>query len=164
MWVPLSSQQPNHYIWAPLSQEELCENNREASRDVSREASREVSRDVATANAKLKKLKKQDSTIHNSSENIVSDNTAEVNSNNGLSNGNDMEFDFSEADDQKGASNKGDQTQIRMLNVKIRALETALDKLNFEKSEVSQERDQLEKEIKADMQAMFDVRQLTYKY
>ena len=151
MWVPLSSQQPNHYIWAPLSQEELCENNREASRDVSREASREVSRDVATANAKLKKLKKQDSTIHNSSENIVSDNTAEVNSNNGLSNGNDMEFDFSEADDQKGASNKGDQTQIRMLNVKIRALETALDKLNFEKSEVSQERDQLEKEIKADM-------------
>ena len=160
MWVPLSSQQPNHYIWAPLSQEELCENNREASR----EASRDVSRDVATANAKLKKLKKQDSTIHNSSENIVSDNTAEVNSNNGLSNGNDMEFDFSEADDQKGASNKGDQTQIRMLNVKIRALETALDKLNFEKSEVSQERDQLEKEIKADMQATFDVRQLTYKY
>ena len=156
MWVPLSSQQPNHYIWAPLSQEELCENNREASR----ETSRDVSRDVATANAKLKKLKKQDSTIHNSSENIVSDNTAEVNSNNG----NDMEFDFSEADDQKGASNKGDQTQIRMLNVKIRALETALDKLNFEKSEVSQERDQLEKEIKADMQATFDVRQLTYKY
>ena len=147
MWVPLSSQQPNHYIWAPLSQEELCENNREASR----EASRDVSRDVATANAKLKKLKKQDSTIHNSSENIVSDNTAEVNSSNGLSNGNDMEFDFSEADDQKGASNKGDQTQIRMLNVKIRALETALDKLNFEKSEVSQERDQLEEEIKADM-------------
>ena len=156
MWVPLSSQQPNHYIWAPLSQEELCENNRETSR--------EASRDVATANAKLKKLKKQDSTIHNSSENIVSDNTAEVNSNNGLSNGNDMEFDFSEADDQKGASNKGDQTQIRMLNVKIRALETALDKLNFEKSEVSQERDQLEKEIKADMKAMFDVRQLKYKY
>ena len=148
MWVPLSSQQPNHYIWAPLSQEELCENNREANRDVSREASR----DVATANAKLKKLKKQDSTIHNSSENIVSDNTAEVNSSNGHSNGNDVEFDFSEADDQKGAgSNKGDQTQIRMLNVKIRALETALDKLNFEKSEVSQERDQQEKEIKADM-------------
>ena len=61
----------------------------------------------------------------------------------------DMEFDISEVDDNKGnTSNKAEQTQVRMLNIKIRGLETMLDKLNFEKSELSQERDQLEKEVK----------------
>ena len=35
-----------------------------------------------------------------------------------------------------------------MLNIKIRGLETALDKINFEKSEIIQEKEQLEKEVK----------------
>ena len=36
----------------------------------------------------------------------------------------------------------------RMLNVKIRGLESTIDKMNFEKTELSQEKDQLDKEVK----------------
>ena len=35
-----------------------------------------------------------------------------------------------------------------MLNVKIRGLESTIDKMNFEKTELSQEKDQLDKEVK----------------
>lgn len=35
-----------------------------------------------------------------------------------------------------------------MLNIKIRGLETMMDKVSFEKSEISQEKDQAEKELR----------------
>ena len=134
VWAPLSNQ-PNTYIWAPLSQEDLNENG-----------------NISVRNVKPKKTKKQqENGIKNSCENIVEKASIENldYSNGDVQNGDDMDGEFSEfSDDTKNSNNKAEQTQMRMLNVKIRGLETALDKLNFEKSEISQEKDQLDKEIK----------------
>ena len=134
VWAPLSNQ-PNTYIWAPLSQEDLNENG-----------------NISVRNAKPKKTKKpQENGVKNSCENIVEKASIENldYSNGDVHNGDDMDGEFSEfSDDTKNSNNKAEQTQMRMLNVKIRGLETALDKLNFEKSEISQEKDQLDKEIK----------------
>ena len=134
VWAPLSNQ-PNTYIWAPLSQEDLNENG-----------------NISVRNVKPKKTKKQqENGIKNSCENIVEKASIENldYSNGDVHNGDEMDGEFSEfSDDTKNSNNKAEQTQMRMLNVKIRGLETALDKLNFEKSEISQEKDQLDKEIK----------------
>ena len=134
VWAPLSNQ-PNTYIWAPLSQEDLNENG-----------------NISVRNVKPKKTKRQqENGIKNSCENIVEKASIENldYSNGDVHNGDEMDGEFSEfSDDTKNSNNKAEQTQMRMLNVKIRGLETALDKLNFEKSEISQEKDQLDKEIK----------------
>ena len=140
VWAPLSNQ-PNTYIWAPLSQEDLNENG-----------------NISVRNAKPKKTKKQpqENSVKTSWENIVEkactenpDYSHSGDVHNGDGHNGDMDGELSEfGDDMKNSNNKAEQTQMRMLNVKIRGLETALDKLNFEKSEVSQEKDQLDKEIK----------------
>ena len=139
VWAPLSNQ-PNTYIWAPLSQEDLHENG-----------------NISVRNVKPKKIKKhQENSVKNSCESIVEKASTENPNNsygddihNGEGHTGDMDGELSEfCDDMKNSNNKAEQTQMRMLNVKIRGLETALDKLNFEKSEVSQEKDQLDKEIK----------------
>ena len=60
----------------------------------------------------------------------------------------DLEDNTEYSDEPHKPQSKTEQSQMRMMNIKIRGLETALDKLNFEKTEVLQEKDQLEKEIK----------------
>ena len=60
----------------------------------------------------------------------------------------DLEDNTEYSDEPLKPQSKTEQSQMRMMNIKIRGLETALDKLNFEKTEVIQEKDQLEKEIK----------------
>ena len=135
VWAPLSNQ-PNTYIWAPLSQEDLFENG-----------------NISVRNVKLKKSKnQQESSIKSSRENSIDEKASLENHdhNNGgdVHHGDEMDYEFSEAEDMKNSNKKVEQTQIRMFNVKIRGLETVVDKLNFEKSEMSQEKDQLEKDIK----------------
>ena len=126
LWAPLSNQNPENYIWAPISQEELLENVKDLP-----------------VNIKQKNPKKQEKLVE---------------TNNDISSGKDFEELSPKNDDSlhyevfeeenRTTSSKGDQTQIRMLNVKIRGLETTLDKINFEKTELCQEKDQLEKDVK----------------
>ena len=133
VWAPIPSQEQNHYIWAPISQEDLFEDsNKERC-------------------AKIKDGKKIEKKIQSSTENISEKEKIE----NVISDvertipdeSKDDEF-LQYEDMEKHGNNRAEQTQQRMLNIKIRGLETALDKINFEKSEVIQEKEQLEKEVK----------------
>ena len=98
----------------------------------------------------MKQVKKHDRKVNSSMENMSSlsgENDQE------LENGSHAEDDLNNVEmNEEGEKNptatKAEQTHIRMLNIKIRGLETMLDKVNFEKHEISQEKDQLEKEIK----------------
>ena len=133
-WSQLSNQNPNNYIWAPMSQEELDHNNYKDPRQFS-----------------IKPAKKLERKMANSIENVSSVSSGDNDSE--LQNGSQHEDDFSPAEQREEGEktptgNKAEQTHIRMLNIKLRGLETALDKINFEKHELSQEKDQLEKEIK----------------
>ena len=129
-WSQMSNQNPNNYIWAPMSQEELDHNNHKDARHFS-----------------IKPVKRLDRKMTNSIENVSSvssgDNDSELQAETDLNN-----LEQSEEGEKTPTGNKAEQTHIRMLNIKIRGLETTLDKINFEKHELSQEKDQLEKEIK----------------
>ena len=133
-WSQMSNQNPNNYIWAPMSQEELDHNNYKDPRQFS-----------------IKPVKKLERKMANSIENVSSVSSGDNDSE--LQNGSHHEDDFSnveqrEEGEKTPTGTKAEQTHIRMLNIKIRGLETTLDKINFEKHELSQEKDQLEKEIK----------------
>ena len=129
-WSQMSNQNPNNYIWAPMSQEELDHNNQRDVRQFS-----------------IKAVKKQERKRTNSIENVSSvssgDNDSELQHEEDLNT-----VEQSEEGEKTPTGSKAEQTHIRMLNIKIRGLETTLDKINFEKHELSQEKDQLEKEIK----------------
>ena len=112
-WDAMSTQNPNNYIWAPISQEEL--------------EGRQYS---------MKQVKREERKVGSSMENVSSQPDEGP------------QTEDLEEGERTGAGQKAEQTQIRMLNIKIRGLETLLDKANFEKQEISQEKDQLEKEIK----------------
>lgn len=133
VWAPIPSQGQNHYIWAPISQEDLFE---------------ESNKEKVT---KTKEGKKSEKKIQGSTENIAEKEKIEniiSDVEKTISNENiDEEYLEPEESDKPGNS-RAEQTQQRMLNIKIRGLETALDKINFEKSEIIQEKEQLEKEVK----------------
>ena len=135
-WSQMSNQNPNNYIWAPMSQEELDHNNHKDGRQFS-----------------IKQAKKLERKRANSIENVSSVSSGSGEADSELQNGSHHEDDLnnleqSEEGEKTPSGNKVEQTHIRMLNIKIRGLETTLDKINFEKHEISQEKDQLEKEIK----------------
>ena len=133
-WSQMSNQNPNNYIWAPMSQEELDHNNQKDGRQFS-----------------IKPAKKLERKRTNSIENVSSVSSGEADSEfqNGSHHEDDLNnVELSEEGEKTPSGNKAEQTHIRMLNIKIRGLETTLDKINFEKHEISQEKDQLEKEIK----------------
>ena len=132
VWAPIQSQEQNHYIWAPISQEDLFE---ESNKD----------KCAKTKDGKKLEVKTQSST-ENISENGKLDNIISVERTT-ADESIDDEYLIHE-DMEKPGNNRAEQTQQRMLNIKIRGLETTLDKINFEKSEVIQEKEQLEKEVK----------------
>ena len=125
-WAAMSNQNPNNYVWAPLSREELENNNSKEGRQYS-----------------MKQVKKHERRVGSSMENVSS-----------VAGERETEQEVQDPDnnpqlaEEAEKMNKAEQTHLRMLNIKIRGLETMLDKVNFEKHEISQEKDQLEKEIK----------------
>ena len=125
-WAAMSNQNPNNYVWAPMSREELENNNSKEGRQYS-----------------MKHVKKHERRVGSSMENVSS-----------VAGERETEQEVQDPDnnpqlaEEAEKMNKAEQTHLRMLNIKIRGLETMLDKVNFEKHEISQEKDQLEKEIK----------------
>ena len=125
-WAAMSNQNPNNFVWAPMSREELENNNSKEGRQYS-----------------MKHVKKHERRVGSSMENVSS-----------VAGERETEQEVQDPDnnpqlaEEAEKMNKAEQTHLRMLNIKIRGLETMLDKVNFEKHEISQEKDQLEKEIK----------------
>ena len=125
-WAAMSNQNPNNFVWAPMSREELENNNSKEGRQYS-----------------MKHVKKHERRVGSSMENVSS-----------VVGERETEQEVQDPDnnpqlaEEAEKMNKAEQTHLRMLNIKIRGLETMLDKVNFEKHEISQEKDQLEKEIK----------------
>ena len=139
VWAPIKGPVEggsNNFIWAPISQEELFQEAQEKQKEV-------VKRAVHTSSGAKKGSK--EALGGTESQQSRSQNPVELQSD-------EQEVKFINDEEEMRvtgpASNKVEATQVRMLNIKIRGLETTLDKVSFEKSEVAGEKEQVEKELK----------------
>ena len=141
VWAPIKGPVEggsNNFIWAPISQEELFQEAKEKQKEL-------VKRAVQSSSGGKKGSKE----ALGGSESQQSRSQHQVESQSGTE---EQEVKFINDDEEirmtGQAASKVEATQLRMLNIKIRGLETTLDKVSFEKSEVAQEKDQVEKELK----------------
>ena len=139
VWAPIKGPVEggsNNFIWAPISQEELFQEAKEKQKELVKRAVHSSSGGKKGSKEAVGGTESQQSRIQNQVE-LQSD---------------EHEVKFINDEEEMRvtgpAASKVEATQLRMLNIKIRGLETTLDKVSFEKSEVSAEKEQVEKELK----------------
>ena len=138
VWAPIKGPVEggsNNFIWAPISQEELFQEAKEKQKEL-------VKRAVHSSSGSKKGSKEALESQQSRSQNQVEPQSGTE----------EHEVKFINDDEEirvtGPAASKVEATQLRMLNIKIRGLETTLDKISFEKSEVAQEKAEVEKELK----------------
>ena len=142
VWAPIKGTVEggsNNFIWAPISQEELFQEAKEKQKEM-------VKRAVHSSCGSSKKGSKE---APGGAESQQSRNQNHLDIQSGSD---EQEVKFINDEEEMRVAgpvaSKVEATQLRMLNIKIRGLETTLDKVSFEKSEVAQEKEQVEKELK----------------
>ena len=141
VWAPIKGPVEggsNNFIWAPISQEELFQEAKEKQKEL-------VKRAVHSSSGGKKGSKEAPGGAE--SQQSRNQNHLDI-----QSGSDEQEVKFINDEEEMRVAgpvaSKVEATQLRMLNIKIRGLETTLDKVSFEKSEVAQEKEQVEKELK----------------
>ena len=144
VWAPIKGGlegSSSNFIWAPISQEELFQEAKEKQKELVKRAV-QSSGGGGGGGGKKGAREALGSTESNKGQHQAESQPGPE----------EHEVKFINDEEEVRVSgpvaSKVEATQLRMLNIKIRGLETTLDKVSFEKSEVVQEKEQVEKELK----------------
>ena len=138
VWAPIKGPEgvSNNYIWAPISQEELFHEAKEKHAEKAKKGLQPAAAKKVTKSVSVESLSA-----------VVVDTVVTA----AAAAAEEQEVKFTNDEEEMRAysgNSRVEATQQRMLNIKIRGLETTLDKVTFERSEVQQEKEQAEKELK----------------